>query len=146
MGVLKKMTGEEYKKLDIDERVKFLNIELKKGNSLSYVFTKILGVSKSQSSIIKKNGYNFINNQFIKSGEQPERPKPKNIELKNTVHVGRPSSDVEKISATLNLNKKEYKVLQVYALLNDTNVSEIVNDFMSKFIKEKNLNLDIYKK
>jgi hypothetical protein len=140
------MDANKYKELSIDKRVEYLNSELKNGNSLSYIFTKILGVSKSQSSIIKKNGYMFIDNEFVKSEEQSECPELRSTELKNTIHIGRPSSSVEKISATLNLNKKSYKVLQVYALLNDTNVSELVNDFMSAFIKEKNLNLDIYKK
>lgn len=140
------MTGEEYKKLSIDKRVDFINSELEKGNSLSHIF-KELGVSKSQSGIIKRNGYDFINNKYIKNIEQQEEqinfPKVKEITFKKT---GRPLSSIEKSSVTLNLNKKEYKVLQVYALLNNTNVSDIVNNFMHEFIKEKNLNLDIYMK
>jgi hypothetical protein len=31
MGGIFVMTGDEYKKLDIDERVEFLNLELRKG-------------------------------------------------------------------------------------------------------------------
>ncbi|WP_039658559.1 hypothetical protein [Clostridium tyrobutyricum] len=135
------MTGDEYKKLDIDERVKFLNLELRKGNSLSYIFTKLLGVSKSQSSIIKKNGYDLINNQYVKVVEATEVPK-----LKTVKKTGRPVSEVKKNSATLSLNKREYKILQVYAILHDTSVSEIINNFVSEFIKNKNLDLNIYKK
>ena len=135
------MTGDEYKKLDIDERVKFLNLELRKGNSLSYIFTKLLGVSKSQSSIIKKNGYDLINNQYVKVVEATEVPK-----LKTVKKTGRPVSEVKKNSATLSLNKREYKILQVYAILHDTSVSEIINNFVAEFIKNKNLDLNIYKK
>ena len=134
------MTGDEYKKLDIDERVKFLNLELRKGNSLSYIFTKLLGVSKSQSSIIKKNGYDLINNQYVKVVEATEVPK-----LKTVKKTGRPVSEVKKNSATLSLNKREYKILQVYAILHDTSVSEIINNFVAEFIKNKNLDLNIYK-
>lgn len=140
------MNGDEYKKLNIDERVKFLNLELQKGNSLSFIFTKLLGVSKSQSGIIKKNGYVFVNNQFVKFKELPGCPKPKNPEFKNPVRVGRPPSDVEKCSANLVLNKKEYKLLQVYALLHDISVSGIINDFITRFVKSKNLDLNIIKK
>lgn len=135
------MTGDEYKKLDVDERVKFLNLELRKGNSLSYIFTKLLGVSKSQSSIIKKNGYDLINNQYVKVAEAIEVPKPKTVKK-----TGRPVSEVKKNSATLSLNKREYKLLQVYAILHDTSVSEIINNFVAEFIKNKNLDLNIYKK
>jgi hypothetical protein len=135
------MTGDEYKKLDIDERVKFLNLELRKGNSLSYIFTKLLGVSKSQSSIIKKNGYDLINNQYVKVVEATEVPK-----LKTVKKTGRPVSEVKKNSATLSLNKREYKILQVYAILHDTSVSAIINNFVAEFIKNKNLDLNIYKK
>lgn len=134
------MTGDEYKKLDVDERVKFLNLELRKGNSLSYIFTKLLGVSKSQSSIIKKNGYDLINNQYVKVVEATEVPKPKTVKK-----TGRPVSEVKKNSATLSLNKREYKLLQVYAILHDTSVSEIINNFVAEFIKNKNLDLNIYK-
>jgi hypothetical protein len=135
------MTGDEYKKLDVDERVKFLNLELRKGNSLSYIFTKLLGVSKSQSSIIKKNGYDLINNQYVKVAEATEVPKPKTVKK-----TGRPVSEVKKNSATLSLNKREYKLLQVYAILHDTSVSAIINNFVAEFIKNKNLDLNIYKK
>jgi hypothetical protein len=140
MGGIFVMTGDEYKKLSIDERVKFLNLELRKGNSLSYIFTKLLGVSKSQSSIIKKNGYDLINNQYVKIAEPEEVPKPKTIKK-----TGRPVSEVKKNSATLSLNKREYKLLQVYAILHDTSVSEIINNFVAEFIKNKNLDLNIYK-
>jgi hypothetical protein len=144
MGGIFVMTGDEYKKLDIDERVEFLNLELRKGNSLSYIFTKLLGVSKSQSSIIKKNGYDLINNQYVKIAESEKVPKH-NPKPKTVKKTGRPVSEVKKNSATLSLNKREYKLLQVYAILHDTSVSEIINNFVAEFIKNKNLDLNIYK-
>jgi hypothetical protein len=33
----------------------------------------------------------------------------------------------------------------VYAILHDTSVSEIINNFVAEFIKNKNLDLNIYK-
>ncbi|OVY48500.1 hypothetical protein [Clostridium autoethanogenum] len=141
------MDAAEYKNLSIDKRVEYLNSELKNGNSSSYIFTKILGISKSQASIIKKNGYVLKDNQYIKAEDCPvSEPKTETKTKSVGKSVGRPPSDTEKTSANLILNKREYKIMQVYALLHDTNVSEIVNNFIIKFVKDENLDLNIYKK
>ena len=141
------MDAAEYKKLSIDKRVEYLNSELRNGNSSSYIFTKILGISKSQAGIIKKNGYVLKDNQYVKAEDCPvSEPKTETKTKSVGKSVGRPASPVDKTSANLILNKREYKIMQVYALLHDTNVSEIVNNFIIKFVKDKNLDLNIYKK
>jgi hypothetical protein len=99
------VTGEEYKSLTVDFRVKYLNGLMLENKSPTSIF-KDLGIDKSQSKYLKKHGYILKENEAgIKQYIKTEPTQTENIILegqesifKLTESHAEPRKEVERVS------------------------------------------------
>lgn len=124
------MDKQAFLKLNIEEQINFYNDEIAKGKS----FTKIsheIGISKSISEKFKNHGYKLIDGTFkaVNKAEQNSNSKQSIPQIKEL-------EKSKKTSRTIVIDKKLWKQLKIYAVTNDTTISEILEVQARKFLSK----------
>lgn len=151
------MDREIFLNKSVIEQIQYFNSKLESGMSISKI-SKEIGISKSITEKFKKNGYILKDNQLvcINTAEQTSSPnkttsnKNKEIQRDNLEEVkknikkplekkvskrGRPPKNNNSSSHTIIMNNKLWKELRIYAIINDTDVSLILEKLALDFLK-----------
>jgi len=115
------MNKETFLNLDIGKQIEFYNDEIKKGQSFTKV-SKNIGVSKSISEKFKKYGYRLIDGFF-----QLENTIEKEVEKSKTT---------KRCSKTIMMDSDLWKELKIYSVINDTNISDMIEQLAREFLKK----------
>lgn len=157
------MEKEEFKALSVKKQIDYINENFKNGKSLNET-TKELGVSKSISEKFKKHGYvlkevlgvkQYVEGRMENPYEDPslkqgnlfetaattEKVKEVPLEKRNP---GRPAKQ-NLARHNITIDDTVWKKLAMYALLNDTTVSELLGKMAQRFLEENNIGEEVIK-
>lgn len=146
------MNREKFLDKPLIEQIDYFNDKLKTGMSISKI-AKEIGISKSITEKFKKNGYILQDSQFICANSNSftnNVPKERNVEIKSLsikeepLNIefpklkGRPKKINNSSNHTISIDKDVWKKLRVYGIMNDKDVSEILEQLAIEFLKNKN--------
>lgn len=153
------MNREEFLDKNIYEQINYFNEKLRTGISISKI-SKEIGISKSITEKFKKNSYILKDNQFVNvdlklstnnESTQKNTSKPKenkNDQLSQSIIEDKPSIiDTPKLKGrpkktnnssnhTISMDTDVWKKLRVYGIMNDKDVSEILEKLTIAFLEE----------
>lgn len=150
------MNREHFLDKSIFEQISYFNEKLKTGMSISKI-SKEIGISKSITEKFKKNGYvlqdsqlvcvnpNSIPNNNSNNDERDNESNKTSSFISNEVEnieipkaKGRPKKRKNSNTHTISMDNDVWKKIRVYGIMNDKDVSEILEQLTIKFLENQN--------
>ena len=158
------MDRENFLSKSILEQIDYFNEKLRSGLSITKI-SKDIGISKSITEKFKKNGYVlqngqlvYVNSNSLRNNKSNNENTSKEIEKEyiettssfikeETSKVeapkikGRPKKANNSINRSISIDKDVWKNLRVYGIMNEIDVSEILEQLAIDFLKEHCYNI-----
>ena len=128
--------------LSIAEQVEYYNKEMGQGKSFTAI-SKDIGISKSISEKFKHHGYKLEDGKLNFIGTEDKIINANKTKKKIPVEKKGNSKDTTTTAAreskTLVMDKDLWKRLKIYSIINDTTISEVVENLVRDFMKDKDI-------
>lgn len=128
--------------LSIAEQVDYYNKEMGQGKSFTAI-SKEIGISKSISEKFKRYGYKLEDGKLNFIGPEDKNIKVNKAKKKTSVEDKVKSKETTTAAAreskTLVMDKDLWKRLKIYSIINDTTISDVVENLIRDFMKDKDI-------